>query len=628
MRSYKTIKSTRRVVSANDILLLEETPISDAITAKNVYDLFVANDALHGDRPALTLIEAGDGAVLQRFTHRQLFESVTKVRNLFCSLGLESHEVVAILARTHPLVPSAIWGAEAIGVASCINYLLNADVIASILRAEKAKFLVCAGPDLDSELWSKILLVVEKYTELNKVLVIGRVPEELSESFISMDRLLDAQPADRLTTVCEKTWQDIAALFHTGGTTGVPKVVPQSHINQLHAAWSFSQLFGFTEQDVVINGYPFFHVGGTSTLGLSVIGSGGHVVIPSASGWRDRAAVRNIWKLVERFGATVIGGVPTSIAAMSDVPIEGENISTVRFAQTGGAPLSRSLGDRFEANTGIALYEQYGMTETTALISANPFYGRNIRGSVGLRCPYSQIEILKLGDGGEIELCAAGSVGSVTVKGPQVTPGYLNEVHNKDAFTRHGNLISGDLGYLDEDGYLYLTGREKDVIIRSGHNIDPLAIEEIANSHDAVALSAAVAMPDAYAGEVPVVFVSPLAGKIIDIRELNDFINDRISEPPARPRHVFVVDAIPTTAVGKIFKPALKERAIWEKLQIEISNSKIELEVVEVLGAQGAGDELRVTLKASCNEDRAAAEHTLLPDLAKLPLKLSVNWAP
>ena len=359
----------------------------------------------------------------------------------------------------------------------------------------------------------------------------------------------------------------MSALFHTGGTTGRPKLVQLTHGNQIHAAFGFAQVFAYDEHDVVMNGFPFFHVGGTMTVGLSVLAAGGQIVVPSPYGLRSPAAVDSHWRLVEGFGVTIVGGVPTSIAALTNSWRPGTDVSTVRMAITGGAVLPKAVGTRFEATTGIRLFETYGMTETAAAIAFNPGRGRPVPGSVGFRAPFSQTRVIRLGSDGD--LCGPDESGLVQVRGPQVFPGYVDPSHNIGTFDTDGWLVTGDIGYLTRDERLVLTGREKDLIIRSGHNIDPAAIEDVANQLPGVQISAAVGMPDQYAGELPLLFVVPVPGKQIDLPALKAHLDAGVNEPPARPAACLVIDALPVTAVGKIFKPALRELAIKEKVRLE-----------------------------------------------------------
>ena len=322
--------------------------------------------------------------------------------------------------------------------------------------------------------------------------------------------------------------------------------------------------------DAAVNGFPLFHVGGTMTLGLSILAAGGHVIIPSPYSLRSPDAIRDYWHTVERFRATIVSGVPTSIAALAEVPIGSSDVSTVRMALTGGAVAPKAVSDRFQARTGITLFETYGMTETAAAIAFNPGRGTPVQGSVGFRAPFAKTKIVALADADLREECPPLSSGLVLVSGPQVFPGYVDPQHNKGVLTDDHWIVTGDVGYLTPDQRLVLTGREKDLIVRSGHNIDPAAIEDVANAFPGVQMSSAVGMPDAYAGEVPVLFVVPSPGQTIDLAQLREHLEHNVNEPPARPKRVVLLEALPVTAVGKIFKPTLRDLAVREKVRTEI----------------------------------------------------------
>lgn len=624
----KTTRSEQRIQSIRDIEQLEQHPYAQLVPSRTLYEVFQATAALCGQRPALTLMPTAslDDAPTT-YTHTELLAEITRAANMFDRLGLTGGGVVSIVARTHARVPALIWGAQTAGTVSCINYLLTPEVIAALLVAEGARILVCPSATLDAELWAKVCQVIPLVPELQAVLVMGDMSEDNTDPRVqSLDALMDAQPGEHLCFTPSTDPAAVAALFHTGGTTGLPKLVQQTHGNQIHAAWALAQAFDLTEHDVALNGFPLFHVGGTSTIGMSVLAAGGHVVMLSPAGLRAPEIVRSIWKLVERYRATFIGGVPTSIGAMSEVPVNGCDLSSVRFAFTGGAPLPSAIAQRFEERTGIPLLEQYGMTESVAAIAATPLHGAHVRGSVGMRAPFSHIDIMQRNAQGQWQPCPVGSIGSVVVRGPQIVSGYLNPEHNQDAFTPDGGFITGDLGSLDANGYLFLSGREKDLIIRSGHNIDPKAIEEVANAHPAVALSAAVGMPDGYAGELPVIFVALAPGQSVDTAELQSYIGDRIPEPPAKPRHLFVLDAIPVTGVGKIYKPALRDMALVYKLRMEISELKQPVELVDI-AASNDGSEAVVTLRATPTTDRTACAHRLSAAWSKLPARVRLDWA-
>jgi fatty-acyl-CoA synthase len=540
------------------------------IPARNLYHLFEATALLHPDRPALTVMKTGDlEDAAAHFSHRELLGRIAQAANLFRSLGV-THDTgpVAFLCPALAQMQVALLGAQVAGVASSINYLLTADAAADLLIAESAEVLVIPSAADDPEIWQKAATVMERVPSLRVVLVIGG-DSDLPRKMMSFDAALAAR-RDVLEFQLDADRATVCALFHTGGTTGRPKLVRLTHGNQIHAAWSFAQVHGIDETDTVINGFPLFHVGGTMTAGLSVLAAGGHVVIPSAQSLRSPKVIQNYWGIVERYRATIVSGVPTSIAALAEVPVANRDISSVRMALTGGAVLPKAIGERFQERTGIRLFETYGMTETAAAIAFNPGRGEPLAGSVGFRAPYARTKIASLQNPEKLQDCPRLTSGLVVVRGPQVFPGYVDPQHNVDVLTDDGWLVTGDIGYLSEDERLILTGRAKDLIVRSGHNIDPAAIEDVANAFPGVQISSAVGMPDQYAGEVPILFVVTAPGQTIDLGSLEQHLERNVMEPPAKPRRVVVLDRLPVTAVGKIFKPALRDLAIEEKARLEI----------------------------------------------------------
>jgi fatty-acyl-CoA synthase len=565
----KTTRPVRPVRSIDDIVAIEGHRYDDLVTARTLYDLLLATAEHVGERKALTVLRSEDPLdVGVSLTHRELLGEVTRAANLFRSLGIRPDDgVVAFLAPTLPELPALLLGAQIAGVASTLNYLLSGDAIIDLLNAQRATVLVLASASADEICWSKAEGVFDRVATLRHVLVMGE-GDRAGGGYESLADRLVGHRAEALDFEPTGDRDGICALFHTGGTTGRPKLVQLTHGNQIHAAFGFAQVFGYCEDDVVIDGLPFFHVGGTMTVGLAPLAAGGHVVVPSPYALRPPAVIANYWKIAEHFEATVVGGVPTSLVALTNSWSDGTDLSRVRMAMTGGAVLPKAVGQRFEAITGIRIFETYGMTETAAAIAFNPGPGEPIMGSVGFRSPYSQTRIVSL-DPGDIRICGPNESGLVQVRGPQVFPGYVDPAHNVGTLSPDGWLTTGDVGYFSEDERLFLTGREKDLIVRSGHNIDPVAIEDVANQFDGVQISAAVGMPDQYAGEVPVLFVVAQPGAAIDMMALSTYLQAHVHEPPARPRTIVQIEALPVTAVGKIFKPALRDRAIEEKVRQE-----------------------------------------------------------
>ena len=251
------------------------------------------------------------------------------------------------------------------------------------------------------------------------------------------------------------------------------------------------------------------------------------------AGFRTPGILDSFWKLAERWRATFFLGVPTVFSVLAQRPVDAD-LSTVRYAVSGSAPLPRELFRTFEEKTGVRILEGYGQTESTCVISCNPPEGERRLGSVGPALPYTEAWPIRAseGAGGEPEFCEVDEIGEIAVQGPNVCAGYVRDALNADLFAGGGWLRTGDLGRVDADGYLWITGRRRDLIIRSGHNLDPGDIEEALISHPAVAFSAAVGMPDAVAGELPVGFVELKEGVEADPEELRAYAGSACRTPP------------------------------------------------------------------------------------------------
>ena len=251
------------------------------------------------------------------------------------------------------------------------------------------------------------------------------------------------------------------------------------------------------------------------------------------------------------------------LAALANVPLDGADISSIRYCRTGAAVLSPELAARFERLFGLHVHESLGMTEMAGISTITPPGVVGPAGCVGFRLPYAQLRIVALdanGDASDREL-PAGEQGMVLFKSPNVFSGFVDPADNVKAFTPDGWLATGDLGWIDVEGRLNLSGRSKDLIIRGGHNIDPKVIEDALGAHPAVQMCAAVGAPDAYAGELPVAFATLMPGASASEEELLAFTAARVDEAPARPKSVVVIDAMPMTNVGKIYKPQLRAMA-------------------------------------------------------------------
>ena len=531
--------------------------LEERLPERSVLDVFIRAAEQHPNRTAITMLMTGAPDEVPRCVNfGQVLGMVRRSANLFHSLSGPRPGVAYMLPsliETH----ATLWGAETAGYAVPINFLLQVDHIAALLEESGSRILVALGPHPVLDIWEKALALRERMPDLVLIRVAPPGSPEAA-GVIDFHTALAAQPDDHLIFGEPGKDDDIAAYFHTGGTTGAPKLVAHTHRGQLIAALGGAAMGNYRPDDIFTATFPLFHVAGTIAAGLAVFLAGTELLVMSPGGLRTPAMVQGFWRLVGQYKATRVAGVPTAMGAVLEVPVDGADISAVRAGITGAALLPPAVGERFRQVTGGYLYEVYGMTEASGLIAYDPVAGAGKAGSVGWALPYTRVEVRQLGADGQLgALCQAGEVGVVSVIGPHVSPGYRNAEHGVGILDKDV-LNTGDLGYTDEEGRLYMAGRSKDLIIRSGHNIDPVMIENALAAHPAVALAAAVGMPDAYAGELPVCYVMLREGASVTEAELHQYAEETIGERPAWPKHFYIIDAIPTTSVGKIFKPELR----------------------------------------------------------------------
>lgn len=546
-----------------DIAALERMPYEQAIPARTTYGLIENAARRFGEREAFRFLPSGDlQAPPQRVTYLELLGQIRRAANLFRALGVGPDDAVAILAPNIPDTQFALWGAQVAGKVCPINYLLQPDHIAALLKASGAKIIVALGPNQELNLWP----TVEKVLTLHPLPLLQiRAGDQVAPGVPVFQDLL-AQQTETLAFEPQLTPDRIAACFHTGGTTGAPKLAQHTHGNEAHTGWFSHLYYGFDEHTVEINGFPLFHVAGAFVYGLSLLAIGGTQVLPTLSGMRNPDFQKNYWKFCARERVTALACVPTILATLVNLPVDAD-ISSVRVAYTGGSPLPTELAQQFENKCGIPVRNILGMTECAGLVSIEPAAAPHVPGSTGLRLPYTEVRAVPWRDGAAQlhETCGAGQTGVIVLSGPHVSPGYTDTARNTGIF-EEGWLVSGDLGHLDAQGYIHITGRAKDVIIRGSHNIDPGLVEDAFLAHPAVALCAVVGEPDAYAGELPVAFVTLKPGMVCNPATLLAEVAPQVYERPATPKRVSIVEVMPLTAIGKIYKPALRLLALEAKL--------------------------------------------------------------
>ena len=593
-----------------------EKEMQDALAAcPRILDLVARGPLADPDAEAVVYLRSPLDPHPVIVSNDQLMGCTKAAETFFRSHGVGKDDPVAVLLPICPATIAAIWGAAACGIAEPINLLFTREAIIAQLNAVKAKLLLAPPPGLPGGLYEKIEGLQNDVPSLQRIVVVpldgtisfdGEVlkPDPAWRDDYGQSR--DAAEADR-----------VAVMLPTGGTTGHPKVARLTHRAMVASSVSSRMALDYRKGDRAMISLPLFHVGGLFVGVGACLSAGVTIIIPGPAGARDPALVKNFWNIIEKHRLTHAGNVPTTLGALADIEVGDCDISSLRVTPTGASICPPEIERRYLARWGGPCVQQvYGMTELAGAITHDVVGVKPRPESVGMQNPLVELAILA-GDGLHTGPWPS-PVGELLTRGPQVFPGYVDNKQTEDAFFQ-GWLRTGDICRIDADGFVYIMGRAKDVIIRGGHNIDPRAIEDAALQFPGVALAAAVGRPDAYAGEVPMLFVSAQPGVDIDAQALSAFVLDNIPEPAARPRAVAVIGEMPVTPVGKIFKPKLREIAACEAARELLAAEGLAKEVsVEAITDPSRGLYLRV----SASPDKAVTAERVLK---KFPVKIEMN---
>lgn len=503
------------------------------------------------------------------WTYAELAGRVTRIANALTVLGVRRADAVTLCGTNTSALYAATLAAQAVGIAAPVNPALSAEHLTQLTRRTGSRVVVAAGREVDEARWER-LLAVSRAVGVRTVLVLRPdaatgapppLPADTGMLVAYLDDLTAGHPADRLVGAQPPAPDDLAAFVHTGGTTGAPKVAAHTHANELACARGIALATGLAPGEAMLAGLPLFHVNALLVTGLAPMFTGLRVVWPGPAGYRNPDLYARFWKIVEHYRIAAMSAVPTVYATLSRVPVDAD-LSSLRLPIVGASPLPLSVREDFAAHTGRRLLEGYGLTEATCATTVTP-PGEDRIGSVGRALPGQRVKAVRIGADGAWTDCPPGEAGVLVIGGPAVFAGYVTDPNQdgprvvRDGVVRDGWLNTGDLGIVDPDGYVYLTGRAKDLIIRGGHNIDPRVIEDGLLSHPAVRAAAAVGRPDRHSGEVPVAYVVPADPQRFDEAELHAWAATAIGEPAARPKRIHPIPEIPTTAVGKQYKPTL-----------------------------------------------------------------------
>lgn len=499
------------------------------------------------------LLYAGEREV----TNRELQENANRLANGLINLGIRPGDRIVVCMPNCPEVFIAYQGImRAAAIVLPVMFVLHPREIGFILQASEASAIITT---------THVLPAIEQATsgmETPPRLIVAGIAQDQPSPAAgihchSLAALMTASSSE--ITVPELTPDDVAVILYTSGTTGQPKGVMLTHRNlysNAAAAVALAEESG-EPPGTTLGVLPLAHIYGFTMANTLFLRGGSMVILP-------RFEVRAVCEAIEKYKVERFSAVPAMIYALTTAPEASEyDLSTLEAVGSGSAPLPVSLFDAFKQRFGADIYEGYGLSEAAPTVSAHR-RGEPIKaGSVGRAFPGVDLRIADE-QGNPLP---TGEIGELLVRGENITPGYFRNEEATKATLRNGWLHTGDIAKVDEDGYLYIVDRKKDLILRGGFNIYPRDLEELISRHPAVAEVAVVGVPSERMGEEVVAVVVRNEDSDISGEELLAFCQERLAKYKT-PRSVLFMESLPRNGVGKILKKSLREQ-VAEQVTIE-----------------------------------------------------------
>ncbi len=522
-------------------------------------------------------------------TYAEVKEAADKIANFLAGKGIGKDDKIAIFLPNLPQFPEILFGILKTGaVAVTCNPVYTASELQFQLKNSESKMVFCMDhpqfyPNTvkaieGTNVETVVICNIKSYLPGFKALLgglLGKIPkaERHEPGHIMYDDILAKSSPDPPSVTIDPE-QDTALMLYTGGTTGVPKGAELSHTNinyncvALYEWARFVHEEGKPPEKMYSNGYhtmigilPWYHSFGLSNvLLLACMGAGKLICIPDPRA--GNPPFTEVLKAVQEYRPTFMAGVPTIFVAFANHPfINKYDLSSFMGCFSGGAPLPPEVCRQFEEKTGSVIFEGWGLTETAPTLSVNPTYKETRKlGSIGFPLLDTDIKIMDIVD--PTKEMPQGEDGELAACGPQVMKGYWKRPDaNEEVFVQiNGNryFLTGDIGNIDENGYITITDRKKDMIIVSGFNVYPREIEDILYTHPAVELAAVVGILDEKSGEKVKAFIQLKKGENTTIQEINDFCKENMTGYK-RPKMIEFRDEIPVSNVGKVLRRVLRD---------------------------------------------------------------------
>ena len=466
--------------------------------------------------------------------------------------GFGAGDRVALYLQNVPHYVIALLAAWKLGgVAVAINPMLTPPEVAKLLSDSAPTVLVTLA-----ELHTDDLAQMLRGSSVTRVITTSTPPQKTTNAPLGTDDFdaLVARHERQAPRAVVIGPDDVAVITYTSGTTGVPKGATNTHRNIATGGTAYRDWFGLGSDDVVLGVAPLFHVTGLSGHIACAIAARASLVLFYRF---DLGAVADVIRA--RRPTFTVGAITVFIALANAPDIGSNDLASLTKIASGGAPIPSATVERFESRFGVYIHNVYGMTETTSPVLAVPMGTQapveSRTGALSVGRPMGTARVRVLDESGAD--VPAGEVGELAVSGPQVVPGYWRNDSETKSAMRDGWLLTGDVGYADEDGWYYLVDRKKDMIVASGYKVWPREVEDVLYAHEAILEAGVVGVPDAYRGESVKAYVSLREGFTVEPGELVDFCRTRMAAYKY-PREVEIVETIPKTVTGKILRRTLR----------------------------------------------------------------------
>ena len=499
---------------------------------KNLGDIIPNTAKTFGDKVGLIFKD-------REFTYRELDELTNRLANSLLRLGVKKGDRVSLYSQNCWQWLVSYYAVGKLGaVVNPVNVMLTPEEVRYVVDDCEVTTVI-----LSKDKALKTQEAIQGCPSLKHMICY----EEVGQGIVSFQELLDQGATDPVSSTCEPA--DISTIGYTSGTTGHPKGAALSHRSVLTNTMMTANMYVKTKDDIVVSALPCAHVYGNVVMSGALALGGTLVMI-------ERFEEKEVLKSIQKFRATMLEGVPTMYLYLLNYPdLDKYDLSSLTRMGVGGQTMSVDKMKAVEARFGCPLIELWGMTEIGGLGTTAPLYGKHKHGSIGMSLPGVEAKIVDTENAGKT--LKPHDVGELMIRGPIVMERYWgNDAATQETIEKDGWLHTGDVGSMDEDGYIFIVDRKKDMILTGGYNVYPAEIEKVLLKHDKVAMAAVGKLPDELKGEIAIACIVLKKGKTTTVEEINAYCREHLASYKV-PRKIIFADDLPTTSTGKIMRREL-----------------------------------------------------------------------